>query len=415
MPFNIMDLFNQQNNASTIGAVARLLGEDEKKTSAGIAGAIPAVLGGLLGSTSEAEGEQTFSKALDQADPGLARNIRVALGSSGRWAMMKTGSQLLNSLFGDQKFTALSNAIAGYSGLSEESSKSLLGVTAPFIMSNLAKQGQAKGLDGKGMLTLLMSQKDNIAKAIPDDLGMALSGSGLLDSLEGDVQAPAGPVAAKPQAVLETAPLISQPAPKAEPEPEPEPKSEPIPETASEPTPEPTPTPKPKPRTEPEPPQKKRSFLLPLMLLALLVAAAWFGYQYLVQSDSGATSTTSNALENTSDNKAPAVLSDRASPVYDDLSVLLTSTQDAFTVITSEETARNTLPKLEAINSDFADLTTRANGLSAQQRQRVASQVNSKIHTIQALAENALAIPGVEAIIGDVANAITADLKQLSL
>jgi hypothetical protein len=108
-------------------------------------------------------------------------------------------------------------------------------------------------------------------------------------------------------------------------------------------------------------------------------------------------------------------LSDRASPVYDDLSVLLTSTQDAFTVITSEETARNTLPKLEAINSDFADLTTRANGLSAQQRQRVASQVNSMIHSIQALAENALAVPGVEAVIGDVANSIIDQLEQLSL
>ena len=79
MSFNIMDQFKLKSNASAIGAMARMLGENEKKTSAGIAGAIPTVLAGLLGADTESSG-----KALDQADPGLVSNIRGALGSSGR-------------------------------------------------------------------------------------------------------------------------------------------------------------------------------------------------------------------------------------------------------------------------------------------------------------------------------------------
>ena len=52
MAFNIMDLIKDQITPDNIGigAIAGMLGEDEKKTSSGIAGAIPAVLGGLLGS-----------------------------------------------------------------------------------------------------------------------------------------------------------------------------------------------------------------------------------------------------------------------------------------------------------------------------------------------------------------------------
>ena len=50
MAFNIMDMIKDQITPDNIGAIAGMLGEDEKKTSSGIAGAIPAVLGGLLGS-----------------------------------------------------------------------------------------------------------------------------------------------------------------------------------------------------------------------------------------------------------------------------------------------------------------------------------------------------------------------------
>jgi hypothetical protein len=259
MSFNIMDQFKLKSNASAIGAMARMLGENEKKTSAGIAGAIPTVLAGLLGADTESSG-----KALDQADPGLVSNIRGALGSSGRWALVKTGVWSLDSLIGGEKLSALVDAIADHSGLSAGDSKSLLGATAPLIFSNLAKQGQSKGLDGKGILALLASQKANISQAIPAGVAEALADSGLLDSIGGDDQASGRPVAVMSQPIAETAPRAVKPEPEREPEPVPQPA--PVPEPESE------------PESAPEPPREKRSVLLALVLLALLAVAAWFAF-----------------------------------------------------------------------------------------------------------------------------------------
>jgi hypothetical protein len=58
-----------------------------------------------------------------------------------------------------------------------------LGLLTPLVMGAIGQQQGSRGLDAGSITSLLTSQKDNIAAAIPSGFGRLLGGTGLLDSL----------------------------------------------------------------------------------------------------------------------------------------------------------------------------------------------------------------------------------------
>lgn len=189
MAFNIMDMITDQLTPDNIGAIAGLLGEDEKKAASGLSGIMPSLLGGAIGSFAKPEGRDAFSAAVDEADGGLFDDLAGALGGSGGSSMISTGLKLATSLFGDNKMGLLGSAISAFSGLSSGSSKSLLGMALPLLLSMLSKKKKADGLDAGGLIDMLMGQKDNVVKAIPPDLSSQLAKGGVLDDLLGKAEA----------------------------------------------------------------------------------------------------------------------------------------------------------------------------------------------------------------------------------
>ena len=186
MSVNIVDLVMKQVGGNVPGILGSLLGESADRTQGALAGAVPAILGGLMGAASKGGGiTDQIASAIGQQDDGILDNLAGAFGGGQHQQIADQGSTLLSSLLGDGVVGTLVGAIGKFSGLGGGSTKSLLGMLAPIVMSVLSREQKSQGLDTGGMMNLLASQKDNIQGAMPSDLASALGGAGFLDDLMG--------------------------------------------------------------------------------------------------------------------------------------------------------------------------------------------------------------------------------------
>ncbi|MGI9499811.1 MAG: DUF937 domain-containing protein [Geminicoccaceae bacterium] len=189
MSVNLVDLVMKQVGGNIPGIIGSLLGESADRTQGALAGAVPAILGGLMGAASKGGGitDQLVS-AIGQQDDGMLDNLSGAFGGGNHQQIVDQGSSLLSSLLGDGVIGSLVGAIGKFSGLGGGSTKSLLGMLAPIVISVLGRQQREQGLDGGGMVSLLMGQKDNIQSALPAGLASAFGGANFMDDLMGTAQ-----------------------------------------------------------------------------------------------------------------------------------------------------------------------------------------------------------------------------------
>lgn len=181
MAFNIMELISEQITPEKIAIVAKYLGEDSSAISKAISTTIPLLLGNILGSTSEPTGKELFHKTIDEADTSLPVNLAGAAGDDGS-SPASTGTSMPGSLLGNSKSDSIISAISNFSGLSTETSTSLLGVVTPMLMGILSKKKQKDGLDSDGLLSMLDDQKGNITAAFTPEMSQYFDGPGLLDN-----------------------------------------------------------------------------------------------------------------------------------------------------------------------------------------------------------------------------------------
>jgi hypothetical protein len=64
----------------------------------------------------------------------------------------------------------MAQTIGKFAGVGEGASKSMLGMLGPVVLGALGQQQRSAGLDANGLMSLLTSQKDQIAAAIPSGL-----------------------------------------------------------------------------------------------------------------------------------------------------------------------------------------------------------------------------------------------------
>jgi hypothetical protein len=118
---------------------------------------------------------------LAQQETGSLDGLRSLIGGAGQNALVDTGSSMLSGLFGSGALGAMAQAIGKFAGIEGGSSKSLLGVLGPVVLGTLGQQQRSAGLDANGLASLLGSQKDQIAAAIPSGLVDQLGAAGLID------------------------------------------------------------------------------------------------------------------------------------------------------------------------------------------------------------------------------------------
>ena len=174
-----------------INKIAGSLGVGQGLAGKAIAAAIPAILAGLAGSASKSGGAAALSNVLAKQDPGLLGNFANMIGGSVQKSITDSGLVALTSLLGGSSTNALAGAIGKFAGIESNQGSSLLGMLAPVVMGKLAETQKSSGLDAGGLLNLLNGQKDNIAAAMPAGFSHLLEGTGLLDSVAGNMKSAA--------------------------------------------------------------------------------------------------------------------------------------------------------------------------------------------------------------------------------
>jgi hypothetical protein len=165
-----------------ISRIASYLGLERSSAQSAVSAAVPALLAGLVGLSSKPDGAERLSRTLSEMPSSILDNFRNPAALEQK-SLMDSGSSLLSSLFGGGTFSSLASAIGKYSGIGEGASKSLLGLLGPLVLGGVAKQQRQSGLDASGLASMLASQKDNIASAMPSGFANMLSNTGLIDSL----------------------------------------------------------------------------------------------------------------------------------------------------------------------------------------------------------------------------------------
>jgi OmpA-OmpF porin, OOP family len=175
MSTNIIQMLMGLLGQDKIGQIAGMLGESPDAVGKGLGGAIPAILGGLIGKSESAGGADAIIGAMrdNKIDGGLLDNLGGLLGSGAQAnSLMSSGGGMLSSLLGN-KAGLLGTALSAFSGLKGGSATSLMGLAAPLIMGAIGKSLPG-GVTASGLMSLLGGQKDHVKAALPAPLAGVL-------------------------------------------------------------------------------------------------------------------------------------------------------------------------------------------------------------------------------------------------
>ena len=168
MSLNVIDLIKGQLGPALVSQAATQYGESESGISKAISGLLPAVVGGLA---NNADKPGVLDAITGAASSGLLGNL---LGDSSNNSLVST---VLSAIFGD-KIGGLVNAVAGYAGISNSSSNSLLNMVTGASLGSLGKYATDNNLDASGLSGLLKDQKGVVSSLLPAGLSLASLGLG---------------------------------------------------------------------------------------------------------------------------------------------------------------------------------------------------------------------------------------------
>jgi OmpA-OmpF porin, OOP family len=175
MSTNIIQMLMGLLGQDKIGQIAGMLGESPDAVGKGLGGALPAILGGLIGKGESAGGADAIIGAMrdNKVDGGLLDNLGGLLGSGAQAnQLMSSGGGILSSLLGN-KAGLLGTALSAFSGLKGGSATSLMGLLAPLVLGAISKSLPG-GLNASSLLGLLSGQKDHVKAALPGPLAGVL-------------------------------------------------------------------------------------------------------------------------------------------------------------------------------------------------------------------------------------------------
>jgi len=188
MAANLVSTVMQFLTPDMIAKIASALGVDRSVAQKAAGGAVPALLASLADLASAPNGARQLTNVLAQQQPGALENLKSFIGASGQNTLAETGASMLSGLFGAGTLDTMAQTIGKFAGIDSGSGKSLLGMLGPMVLGALGQQQRSAGLDASGLASLLGSQKEQIAAAIPSGLADQLSSAGLIDRATGSLR-----------------------------------------------------------------------------------------------------------------------------------------------------------------------------------------------------------------------------------
>jgi outer membrane protein OmpA-like peptidoglycan-associated protein len=153
--------------------------EPESAVQQTMHGGVATLLGGLTGMASSPEGVSNLGNLTrDAGSFDTLGNLTSAFGGGGVTSnLTNMGGQMLGKIFGS-KSSSITDAIGNSGGVSGSSAKTLMSLLAPIALGALGKFGSARGLSNSGLANTLLSQKDEIASAMPSGVSQLLGFGG---------------------------------------------------------------------------------------------------------------------------------------------------------------------------------------------------------------------------------------------
>jgi hypothetical protein len=185
-----MDIMNMIAGVATPAMAAKVagaLGLPEGAVRKAMTVGLPVILATLLKRGSTSGGMDAIGAALGGMGKNPLDGLTGALGGSASQvsAAAQGGSDMLGSLLGVGAAGGLTKTLASYAGIDEKAAGPLMGILGSTALGGLKSAADREGLDAAGVMRLLGSQKDQIEKAIPADLGRMLSTAGILPQAAG--------------------------------------------------------------------------------------------------------------------------------------------------------------------------------------------------------------------------------------
>jgi hypothetical protein len=368
---NLVSLALQFLGPAILSKFAGAIGVNSTVAQKAVMAAVPAILAGILGKSTQPGGAQILSDLLGKQDSGMLGKLGDMIGGPQQKTIVDQGSSALGSLLGNSTMGSLAGALGKYAGLGDGPSKSLLGMLAPVVLGQLGQQQKSAGLDASGLSKMLMGQKENISAAMPAEFSKLLAGTGLMSAI--GTSAPAAASASTPASTPASNPAKTSPSLMGS---SAAPTARPVVATSN-------------------------ASWMPWLLAVAAAGVLWYSIFGGQRPNIVAMPPPQKIMVGNTD------VGGQMAGMFDVVRTSLANVKDV-------DTAKAALPRLQ----DAVGTVGRINGLASQMppdaKRAVAGYLGQSMSTINPLIESVLKIPGVAALLKPVLDQITGPLASLS-
>lgn len=177
MSFNIFDAVKSHLGSELIGKAASFLGESESGVGKAVNSLLPTVLSGITSHAGSSEGANEVADMASAAHSGgFLDNIGSFFGSDDN--MLNKGASLISTLFGS-KAGGIVDVISNLAGIKSSTTNSLMSMVAPIALATLGKHASENNLGATGIASLLSSNSSSWSSLLPSGLSSVLSSIGI--------------------------------------------------------------------------------------------------------------------------------------------------------------------------------------------------------------------------------------------
>ena len=165
---NLLDMAKSYFNTELVNQAGSSLGESEGGISKALSAIIPSVIGGLADKASSTDGANAVAKmATEQNESGILNSIGSFLHHDSNSDLLSKSSGIISSLFGGGQSNMLTSLISNFSGIKSSSVGSLLSMAVPTVLGLLGRHTAENNISAGGLGSLLSSQKSAAMSALP--------------------------------------------------------------------------------------------------------------------------------------------------------------------------------------------------------------------------------------------------------
>lgn len=378
MSTNLVSSLMQFVTPDVIKKVAAAFGLDRAIVQKVVGAGVPAILASLASMVSKPGGTERLADTMMQQKSGSIDNIVNAIGGAAQSTQVEEGADLLSSLLGRGGLNALTSAISGYAGIGSGKSEALVGLLGPMVMGALGQQQRKAGLDANGLASLLTSQKDQIAAALPSGFTSYLRDAGFLDTLDGNIRRSAEAASATARRVSDMTEQATIAATRHA--------------TAA----------------------SQRMTAWPYWLGAIAILAG-LGWMYMANRERPQVAQeTSRPAPQPSETTGAAIANQTVAELTGQLTRSVDGMRTTLQGINDSASAQAAIPRLQQMTTDLDKISNATSQLSPQARSLLAAQVASAMPAFNQLCDRVLAIPGVAGVAKPIIDSMRTKLEAMS-